>query len=50
MSRTDARLPAEWEPQSAVLVAWPHSETDWADRLAEVETTYFALVGAIVRF
>ena len=50
MSRTDARLPAEWEPQSAVLVAWPHSETDWADRLAEVETTYVALVGAIVRF
>lgn len=50
MTRTDARLPAEWEPQSAVLVAWPHSETDWADRLAEVETTYIALVGAIVRF
>ena len=50
MTRTDARLPAEWEPQSAVLVAWPHSETDWADRLAEVETTYVALVGAIVRF
>ncbi|HZX79420.1 MAG TPA: agmatine deiminase family protein [Lysobacter sp.] len=50
MTRTDARLPAEWEPQSAVLVAWPHSETDWAERLAEVETTYVALVGAIVRF
>lgn len=50
MTPTDARLPAEWEPQSAVLVAWPHAETDWAERLAEVETTYVALVAAIVRF
>jgi len=50
MSRTDARLPAEWEPQSAVLLAWPHAGTDWAERLADVETTYVALVGAIARF
>ena len=27
------RFPAEWEPQSAVLMAWPHAGTDWADRL-----------------
>ncbi len=27
------RFPAEWEPQSAVLIAWPHAGTDWADRL-----------------
>ena len=44
------RLPAEWEAQAAVLVAWPHAGTDWADRLADVETTYVALVGAIARF
>lgn len=50
MTRTDARLPAEWEPQSAVLVAWPHAGTDWAERLREVETTYVALVAAITRF
>jgi agmatine/peptidylarginine deiminase len=50
MSRTDARLPAEWEPQSAILLAWPHAGTDWAERLAEVETTYVALIGAIARF
>ncbi|MET0654300.1 MAG: agmatine deiminase family protein [Pseudoxanthomonas sp.] len=48
---TDAfRFPAEWEPQSAVLIAWPHAETDWADRLGEVEETYVALVAAITRF
>ena len=48
---TDAfRFPAEWEPQSAVLIAWPHAETDWAERLGEVEETYVALVAAITRF
>jgi len=44
------RFPAEWEPQSAVLLAWPHAGTDWAERLAGVETTYVALVAAIARF
>jgi agmatine/peptidylarginine deiminase len=44
------RFPAEWEPQSAVLLAWPHEGTDWADRLADVERTYVALVAAIARF
>jgi len=45
-----ARLPAEWESQSAVLIAWPNADTDWADRLGEVEETYIALVAAITRF
>ena len=44
------RFPAEWEPQSAVLLAWPHGDTDWADRLGAVEETYIALVAAITRF
>jgi agmatine/peptidylarginine deiminase len=44
------RLPAEWEPQAAVLIAWPHADTDWAERLATVETTYVALVTAVTRF
>lgn len=44
------RLPAEWEAQSAVLLAWPHADTDWADRLADVESTYTALIAAITRY
>jgi agmatine/peptidylarginine deiminase len=44
------RFPAEWEPQSAVLIAWPHAGTDWVARLGEVESTYVALVAAITRF
>jgi agmatine/peptidylarginine deiminase len=48
---TDAvRFPAEWESQSAILIAWPHAETDWAERLGEVEDTYVSLVAAIARF
>lgn len=44
------RFPAEWEPQDAVLIAWPHAGTDWAERLAEVESTYVALSLAVTRF
>ncbi len=45
-----ARFPAEWEAQSAVLVAWPHAGTDWAERLESVEASFVALVAAITRF
>ncbi|NLB57241.1 MAG: agmatine deiminase family protein, partial [Gammaproteobacteria bacterium] len=45
-----ARFPAEWEPQSAILLAWPHADTDWAERLGEVEDSYVELVAAIARF
>lgn len=47
---SDVRFPAEWEPQSAILIAWPHADTDWAERLGEVEETYVALVAAVTRF
>jgi agmatine/peptidylarginine deiminase len=50
MRSTNLRFPAEWESQSAVLIAWPHADTDWAERLGEVEETYVALVAAITRF
>ncbi len=43
------RLPAEWEPQTAVMLAWPHPETDWAPWLAEVEATYLELALQIGR-
>lgn len=50
MVEGQARFPAEWEPQSAILLAWPHAGTDWAARLGEVEDSYIALVEAITRF
>ena len=36
-------LPAEWAPQSAILIAWPHAATDWADILDEVTECYVRL-------
>jgi len=50
MTASHWRLPAEWEPQAAILIAWPHAGTDWAARLSAVEATYVALAGAITRF
>jgi len=31
---------AEWEPQSAVQLTWPHAQTDWAPILAEITAVY----------
>jgi agmatine/peptidylarginine deiminase len=50
MTDSSLRLPAEWEPQAAILIAWPHADTDWAERLEEVESTYVALAAAVTRF
>ncbi len=36
MTDSSMRLPAEWEPQAGVVVAWPHAGTDWAERLEAV--------------
>jgi agmatine/peptidylarginine deiminase len=47
---TAFRLPAEWEAQAGVIIAWPHAGTDWAPRLAQIEMAYVALAAAIARF
>jgi agmatine/peptidylarginine deiminase len=42
-------LPAEWEHQDAILIAWPHHDTDWNDMLDEVQACYQKVAAAIVR-
>jgi agmatine/peptidylarginine deiminase len=42
------QLPAEWAPQRALLLTWPHPNTDWATQLDAVETLYLELVRAVV--
>ncbi len=42
-------LPAEWEPQQAVMLTWPHAGTDWAAQLDAVEAVYRRLVQLIIR-
>lgn len=44
------QLPAEWAPQSAVLLSWPHAQSDWVDLLDRAERTYQDIVRAIIRF
>ncbi|MGD9583733.1 MAG: agmatine/peptidylarginine deiminase [Lysobacterales bacterium] len=50
MSEPAWRWPAEWEPQDAILLAWPHAGTDWAAHLPAVEQAYVGLIEAITRF
>ena len=42
------RFPAEWERHGAVLMAWPHSATDWSYMLDEVRRCYLEIINAIV--
>ncbi len=44
------RLPAEWEPQDGILLAWPHGGTDWRHSLAEVEPVFVEIAREISRF
>jgi agmatine deiminase len=44
------RLPAEWEPQSAVQLTFPHKNTDWADVLDEVLPCFVEIAQTISRF
>lgn len=44
------RLPAEWEEQDGVLLAWPHEESDWHPWLEVVEPVFLRLAKEISRF
>lgn len=36
-------LPAEWAKQSAIMLTWPHQETDWSPFLSDIESVYMQL-------
>jgi len=44
------RLPAEWEEQDGVLMAWPHDKTEWLPHLESVERVYIDIAREISRF
>jgi len=44
------RLPAEWEPQDGILLAWPHEGSDWRPYLDAVEPVFAEIVRQISRF
>lgn len=43
------RLPAEWEPQSMVMLTWPHQKTDWNQYLEDITRTYVEMADAITQ-
>jgi agmatine deiminase len=43
------RMPAEWEKQDAVWLAWPHHKHDWPDRFAPIPWVYGEIVRHIAR-
>ncbi len=43
-------LPAEWAPQSAVQLTFPHAGTDWADVLEQVMPCFVEIASSIARF
>lgn len=50
MTNNNLRFPAEWEKSDAILVSWPHAESDWAYMLSEVTACYVDMVSKIARF
>jgi agmatine deiminase len=44
------RLPAEWEEQDGILLAWPHEQSDWFPVLAQVEPVYTEIARQVSRF
>lgn len=47
---TAPTLPAEWEPQDAIILAWPHEHTDWQPVLNNIRKTCLELIKQITRF
>ncbi|MFW5754579.1 MAG: agmatine deiminase family protein, partial [Marinilabiliaceae bacterium] len=41
------RMPAEWEPQDAIMLAWPHKATDWAPMLEEARDCFSRIIETI---
>ncbi len=42
-------FPPEWAPQDAVMLTWPHEDTDWASMLPGVEPVFVQIAREVVR-
>ena len=45
----DIVFPAEWAPQGAILLTWPHRDTDWLPYLDEAIECFVAIAKEIVK-
>jgi agmatine deiminase len=44
------RYPAEWEPQAATWLAWPHNPQNWSKLKPQIEDFYTRLISWIIQF
>ncbi len=49
-ARAGFRMPAEWEPQAAVWLSWPHNRATWPGRFRPIPYAFARFVAAISRF
>lgn len=43
-------LPAEWHPQSAIQLTWPHANSDWNYMLDEITACYVSIAKTILQY
>jgi agmatine deiminase len=43
------RMPAEWEPQTATWLAWPHKRSDWPGKFSPIRWVYTEIIRALTR-
>jgi agmatine deiminase len=44
------RMPAEWEPQEAIWLSWPHKRRTWPKQFRPIPPAFAKIVAAISRF
>jgi len=44
--KDEFRMPAEWEPQKSVWIAWPHNKNDWPGLFEKIPN----VVGKIIKY
>jgi agmatine deiminase len=48
-ARVGFHMPAEWEPQRATWLAWPHNRGDWPGKFATIPFVYAEIVRHLAR-
>ena len=50
MKTSSLRYPAEWEPQKAVWLTWPHNTNEWGPRIEGIRRYYLKLMALILQY
>ncbi|HAH45783.1 MAG TPA: agmatine deiminase, partial [Planctomycetaceae bacterium] len=50
MSEITRRLPAEWEPHQATLLAFPHNGNDWPGKYEVIKWAFIELIRKVAEF